>query len=229
MVAYLSTSKWSLILEYAEGLDFDNKILDGYRKVCHTLKHIRTCISGDDFRELKKLLFNEDTENNLQVVGSARGAAVHKNGVSERDWHPHPRSSIRSTRHGRAAEQVDNSHIPHGDYVKPTNYNLSDTVDILKEYCQLHTVRLRSQRGSSILPPVTQPFLYLYIAIRVLQRSLPAYTMLRELLECAIRIYQLRVRLQAHRVRKFQRLSSGCAAKVHTVPVNCRMKRRSLT
>ena len=59
------------ILEYAEGLDFDNAILTRYRKVCALLKAIRTCVIGDDFKELKKMLFADKTAADLMAVPSA--------------------------------------------------------------------------------------------------------------------------------------------------------------
>ena len=81
------------------------------------------------------------------------------------------------------------------DYAKTASYQLSTThADMMRDYCRVHGVpESQVSVDPHSLPPVTQPYLFMYVAIRIVQQSVPVYLMLKELLDCAVHVYQLRV------------------------------------
>jgi hypothetical protein len=186
------------ILEYADGLDFTNKVLTGYKKVCHALKDIRHSLINEDFKSLRKHIFNKKVASDLGVVSEALDELAHAKNEYQNQAAIHIlEACIKQCKDG-AATSGNNSRpsspTRDGEQTTPKVTIPETYVEMMRDYCRAYAVpQHHVEVDPHSLPHVTHPFFFMYVAIRVVQLSMPVYVMARELLECAVRVYQLRV------------------------------------
>ncbi len=193
----IKTESLSKILDYARNLKFGSLILEGYIKTCSILLSVRKAIVEENWRALRE-----------GPAYSPESAGVMKRipeGLEELEC------AKREYQTGMCAQILEDaikkeSHVHLTDDQGHTTVSATDTkhekevekrrTEILMDFCSVHGVstdHVNVDPNVVALHSAIVPFRNLYRVIRIVKLSNPSYAMVQQLLECSVRVFQLRV------------------------------------